>query len=141
TVTVESWGTPPSGSNWKLRTAIIERNIDYGSPPGTNGEKHFPNVMRKILPNTSGDPITFAAQGNSVSFTYSYTEDAVWDMSEIAVVAFVQNDDNHAIENCGTSFDPDASIADPVILTHAGTIGSPSSFDVNCSNNGTGAVN
>lgn len=141
TVTVESWGTPPTGSNWKLRTAIVERNIDYGSPPGTNGETHFPNVMRKMLPSTSGDPITFASQGNSVSFTYSYTEDAVWDMSEIAVVAFVQNDDDHAIANCGTSFDPDASIADPVILTHAGSVGSASSFDVNCSNNGTGPVN
>lgn len=141
TIVVESWGAPPSGTNWKLRTAIIERSIDYTSPPGTNGETHFPNVFRQMLPSTSGDPITFAAQGSSVTFTYSYTEDAAWNMDEIAVVAFVQNDDNKAIENSGTSFDPDASLADPAILTHAGTVGYASSFDVSCSNYGVGAEN
>lgn len=141
TVAVESWGVPPAGSNWKLRTVIIERNVTYATPPGTNGETYFPNVMRKMLPGTSGDPVTFAAEGGSVSFSYSYTEDALWNMDEIGVVAFVQDDDTKAIENCGASFDADAALAAPAVLTHAGNIGTSSSFDITASNYGSGIEN
>src|SRR6185295_6281483 len=75
TVTVSSIGTPPTGS-FVLRTAIIERNVTYATPPGNNGETYFPNVFRKMLPSSNGDPITLPSQGNSVTFNYTYTEDA-----------------------------------------------------------------
>lgn len=134
TVTVISVGTPPTG-NLKLRTAIIERNVNYASPPGNNGEKYFPNVFRKMLPSSAGDAIVLAPQGESVVFNYNYDENAAWNMDEIALIAFVQNESTKEIYNCGASFDPSASIADPATLTSAGSTGSISSFTLDATNN------
>jgi len=136
TVVVLSVGTPPTGTNWKLRTVIIERNVNYSTAPGSNGEKYFPNVFRKMLPSTSGDPITFAPMGSADTFTYTYTEDPVWNMSEIGEISFVQDDNTQAIENCGSSFDPDAYMPSPAILTSGGSMGTQSSFDVSTTNHG-----
>lgn len=127
TVTVYSVGTPPTG-NLKLRTAIIERNVNYVSPPGNNGEKFFPNVFRSMLPSTAGETIVLPAQGASVVFNYSYDEVATWNMNEIALVAFVQNESTKEVYNCGSTFDPSVSINDPLTITAAGTVSAASSF-------------
>lgn len=136
TITVTSVGTPPTG-NLKLRTAIIERNVNYASPPGNNGEKYFPNVFRKMLPSSAGDAIVLAAQGESVVFNYTYDENTAWNMDEIALISFVQNESTKEIYNCGASFDPSVIIADPAILTSAGTSGSASSFTLEAANTST----
>ena len=139
TVIVTSVGTPPAGT-FKLRNAIIKRDYNW-SNPGGNGETYFPNVCRKMLPNAAGDDITFAPLGNSVTFTYTYTEDPYSRKVEVAVISFVQNTVTKEIVNCGSSFDPDASIADPAFLTHGGIIGNASSFDISCNNTGTDPEN
>ncbi|MBK9729943.1 MAG: Omp28-related outer membrane protein [Chitinophagaceae bacterium] len=136
TITVYSVGTPPAG-NLKIRTAIVERNVNYTSPPGNNGEKYFPNVFREMLPSTAGDVIVLAAQGGSVVFNYTYDENAAWNMDEIALIAFVQNESTKEIYNCGASFDPSAAIADPVALTSSGTVGSVATFTLDATNNST----
>lgn len=136
TVTVYSVGVPPTG-NLKLRTAIIERNVNYVSPPGNNGEKYFPNVFRKMLPSADGETIVLAAQGGFVTFNYTYDENAVWDMDEIGLVAFVQNESTREVYNCGASFDPSAAIADPATITAAGTPSVVNSFSLEGTNNST----
>jgi hypothetical protein len=139
TVTVTSVGTPPTGS-YTIRTAIIERNVYYTNPPGSNGETYFPNVFRKMLPSVSGEAITLPTQGSSTSFNYTYTEDAaVWNMDEIACVAFIQNSSTKEIINCGATFDPSGSIANPTVLTQAGSTGSASTFTLDCGNIGDAA--
>ncbi len=135
TVVISSVGAPPAGT-FKLRNVIIERNYNW-SNPGGNGETYFPNVCRKMLPSATGDDITLASMGSDVTFTYTYDEDPTWVMSEIGVVSFIQNTSTKEIINCGASFDADASIADPAILTHAGSNGAVSSFDVSCTNYGS----
>ncbi|MFQ5334997.1 MAG: T9SS type A sorting domain-containing protein, partial [Flavobacteriales bacterium] len=106
TVKVFTVGTPPSGS-FVLRTAIVEDWIHYTNPPGTNGEKDFPAVFRDMLPNTSGDAYTPAAQGDSVTFTYQYTLDmGNWDTTQIYAISFVQNTSTKEIIQSGSSWDP-----------------------------------
>ena len=105
-VVVHTVGTPPSGS-MKLRAAVIEEEIIYPTAPGNNGEKEFPNVFRKMLPNTTGDDYTAGAQGDSVIFNYSYSLDlANWDTSKISVVAFVQDETTGEVINSGATLDP-----------------------------------
>ncbi|MCY7409286.1 MAG: Omp28-related outer membrane protein, partial [Chitinophagales bacterium] len=139
TVNVISVGMPPTGS-FVLRTAIIERNINYTTPPGNNGEKYFPNVFRKMLPSSDGDAITLPAQGGTVTFTYTYNEDAAWVQSEIGVVSFVQKSTKEVI-NCGASFDNvvNAIITQPTVLSQKGIIGVASNFDFSTGNSGTAA--
>ena len=106
-VVVHTVGTPPSGS-FVLRNSVIESWIHYTTPPGTNGEKDFPNVFRDMLPNTTGDTYTPAAQGDSVIFNYQYALDlGTWDTTQIYTVSFIQNTSTDEVIQSGSSWDPD----------------------------------
>ena len=106
-VTVYTVGIPPTG-NLKIRAAVIESEINYATAPGSNGEKYFPDVFRKMLPNTNGETYTPAATGDSVVFNYSYTLDtAIWDTTKIYAVAFIQNETTKEIINSGSPVDPE----------------------------------
>jgi hypothetical protein len=87
-----------SGAN-KLRVAIAER-FRYYANAGSNGEKEFYNIMRKMLPNLNGETLDIAA-GGSQSFEYSFniptTGQYALDPSMLYVVAFVQDDDSKEI--------------------------------------------
>ena len=138
TVTVTTVSAAPTGM-FTLRTAIIEDPIVYGTPPGNNGETDFPNVFRKMLPSITGDPITLPAVGNSVTFNYTYTEDAAWIMNNIKLVAFVQNNTTKEILNSGSNFDPvvNYNLFTSSNSVQAGTASAASSFNFTSSNNGT----
>ncbi len=105
-VKVFTVGTVPTG-NYKVRVAVLEKMINYATPPGSNGEKNFPDVFRKMVPGTSGDGYTPAALGDSVTFTYTYNLDlATWDTTRIYTCAFIQNDLTKEIINSGSTLDP-----------------------------------
>jgi hypothetical protein len=133
TVTVTSVGAPPAGS-YTLRTAIVEDPIQYGTPPGNNGETDFPNVFRKMLPGSSGDAITLPSQGNSITFNYTYTEDAAWLMNNIKLIAFVQNNSTQEILNSGSTIDPPImhGLSQPPVMVQ----GSTGAFNMTASNLG-----
>ena len=75
-----------------LRIAVIERDIIFCSPPGTNGETHFEGVMKKMLPNATGTtlPATWT-NGQTASFDFAWKLANVYDKNTLAVVGFVQN--------------------------------------------------
>lgn len=105
-VKVFTVGAVPAG-NYKVRVAVLEKMINYTTPPGSNGEKNFPDVFRKMLPNTSGESYTPAATGDSVIFTYTYNLDlATWDTTRIYTCAFIQNELTKEIINSGSTLDP-----------------------------------
>lgn len=89
----------------KLRTAIVESEVKYATPPGSNGEKEFPDVFRKMLPNTGGDALPALAPGESKTFTYTYDIASAWKAEELYVLAFVQNDATKEVLNSGSSRD------------------------------------
>jgi hypothetical protein len=98
--------TVPAGA-YKIRVAVLEKLVDYTTPPGSNGEKFFPDVFRKMVPTTSGDAYTPAPIGDSVTFTYTYNLDlTTWDTTQIYTCAFIQKDANKEILNSGSSIDP-----------------------------------
>lgn len=138
TVVVTTVGTVPSGS-YMLRAAVVEDPVDYSSPPGNNGETHFPDVFRKMLPSTTGDPITLPAIGNSVTFTYTYNEDPVWNLNNIKVIAFVQNDATKEVINVGSTFDPvvNYTLSSPASEVIAGTSATTSTFSITSGNTGS----
>ena len=51
-ITVTTHGDMPNG-NWVIRTAVVEKYLDYGSAPGSNGETDFPNIFRKMITEAS----------------------------------------------------------------------------------------
>jgi hypothetical protein len=96
TVQVKTISTPPTGTN-SLRVAVIEKEYDWPSAPGSNGQTHFEGCLLDMLPNPQGTPITIAV-GDSQTFTFNYnvTQVNFHPPSSLetllAVVAFVQND-------------------------------------------------
>jgi len=92
----------------RLRIAMMEKTITFGTPPGSNGETVFYNVMRKMYPNANGTTLVSSwttGQKKTVSFkakipTYIYSK------PQIAVVAWIQDDANKNVKQ--SAFSPSA---------------------------------
>jgi hypothetical protein len=138
TVTVKTVGNVPTGT-YKLYTAVVEDPVDYTTPPGSNGEIHFPNVFRKMYPNTAGESVTPAAIGSSVSFTYTYNVDPTWIAAHVKVISFLQNTSTKEVLNVGTVADPiiNYSLSNP--NTEVGNVaaGTATSFTLTSGNTGS----
>jgi len=86
------------------RFAIIERNVYFTAAPGTNGEKHFEGVMKKMLPNASGTALpSTMVQGDSVVYNFSWTMANVYNQVQLAVVGFVQDNATKEVHQAGYS--------------------------------------
>lgn len=92
------------GSSLKAHIAVIERNIYFSAPPGTNGEKHFEHVMKKMLPNQLGNtlPNSWAAN-HVVEITQSWKLKNIYDMKELGVVVFVQDNTTKEVHQAAYS--------------------------------------
>ncbi len=78
----------------KLRLAITEEHISYATAPGTNGEKDFEFIMRKMVPDVNGTALggtwtngqVFSGSIKAAMPTY------IWNKAEVAIVGFIQED-------------------------------------------------
>ncbi len=138
TVTLTAVGTMPTGGSYVIQTAVVERNVNYATPPGNNGELYFPNVLRKLVPDAYGTAISLPAAGTSATYTLNVVEDAAWNNAEIAVIAFVQDDLTKEILNSGASWDPqvNATIITPTVIAQSGSNGTLSTFTATLGNSG-----
>ncbi|MCD4746674.1 MAG: T9SS type A sorting domain-containing protein [Bacteroidales bacterium] len=83
---------------------IIEKHIHFSSSPGSNGEKDFYNVMKKILPRKTGTSIQTSLEPGDYKIIQSAWEFAnVYDINEIAAVGFVQNGDTKEVHQSANS--------------------------------------
>ncbi len=116
TVNIKSVGNPPAGA-YKLYVALVERNVQYSSPPGSNGETYFPNVARvmisgnpQTLPNgnANGVTVTLPSIGNTITMgPYNYLKSwAIFNASELGAVAFIQENTSKKVIQSGATFDP-----------------------------------
>lgn len=89
-VTVTLTGT--FGGNPVLYVAVNEKVISWNSPPGSNGEIEFHHVMKKYLPNASGTNISSLSKtGESLTFSFPYTFNNIYDLDKLETVVFIQN--------------------------------------------------
>lgn len=90
--------TQAASGDLKFRIAVVEREIIFDSPPGSTNEFEFYNVMKKMLPSAAGQTMESAyAVGEEYSTTQSWNLANVYDLEELAVIVFVQNDDNKEV--------------------------------------------
>lgn len=96
--------TAPVSGNLKAFIAVIERNVYFLSPPGSNGEKHFEGVMKRMLPSDQGTvlPGSFAVN-DSVVIDVAWALANVYDINQLAVVGFVQDMTNKTVHQAGYS--------------------------------------
>jgi hypothetical protein len=118
----------PSGT-LKLHVAMIEKEIHFTSPPGSNGEMDFEWIMRKMFPSASGTTMTAGAWANAQSQTITMKikiPTYIKDKNEMALIVFVQDDGDKTIKNAGFS--------DAIALNVADAAMESSSVPTSCSN-------
>ena len=92
-VTIKNVSSNPIAANAAiLHIALIEKVIKFASPPGTNGDKTFPSVMRKMVPNANGTTLTTELPaGESKTFNFTIPVPSyIYDYTQLGVVSFVQ---------------------------------------------------
>jgi len=76
----------------KCHTIMIEDEVHFATPPGSNPVTEFHWVMRKMLPNRAGRNVTPMSEGQQMKFTEVYTIDtAEIDPLELRTIVFIQN--------------------------------------------------
>ncbi len=92
----------PAG-NYRLRVFAVEREIEFATPPGTNGERIFEYVFRKGYPDMAGTSIAVSAGNYHYSFRYSI--ETGWAAQKIYTIAFVQDDAGpKEVLNCASAY-------------------------------------
>lgn len=86
-----------------LHTVIVEKDIEFATPPGSNGEKIFHNVMRKMLPDQSGTELVTIPVGGSNSFSFEQNIASSWQQQQLYIISFIQNKTTKDILQAGSS--------------------------------------
>lgn len=123
-----------ANGNLKFRLVMIEREIDFPTATGSNGEKEFHNAVRRSFPNlptaTTLAPVWTNGQQQTFTITCPLPPNIV-NKEEIAFVGFIQDDGNKRIEQSkmsdtqGTTDDAKAlSVMVPSLICSAATTAS-----------------
>ncbi len=78
--------------NLRLRVAVLEEEIVFESAPGSNGEKDFYQIMRKMLPNSGGTITGDFAAGETKTYSFAWPLAYIYDLNQVGVSAWLQND-------------------------------------------------
>jgi len=114
--------------NYVAHIAVVERAIIFDSAPGSNGEKEFFNVMKKMLPTVSGTDIADDwGPGDAITILESWDFANVYDPSEIAIVAFIQDNTTKEIMQAAYS-EPYPVYSVDVTANGANSTGSNSAY-------------
>lgn len=80
-------------ANHKVRVAVIEDDLSYGSTV-------YQNICRDMLHDQT---LTISNNGETELFNISIPMNGAWNVDNLVLVAFVQNDANKFVENSGSS--------------------------------------
>jgi hypothetical protein len=84
------------------RIAVVERDINFTTAPGTNGETHFESVLKKMLPSASGTALpTSWTVGQTQTINVSWRLTNVYNLNELSVVAYIQDDVDKSVKQAG----------------------------------------
>ncbi len=124
-VTMLGKATQEVSGTFVAHIAVIEKHIHFNSAPGTNGEKDFYNVMKKMLPSASGTTLsgTFST-GDYFIIEQAWKLANVYNINELSVVGFIQNNQNKNVQQAAiTSSTPiDGVYANDVELMQIGNL-------------------
>lgn len=100
TVNIQASMNFTSVGNLKFRCVMVERQIDFASAPGTNGEKEFHDAAIKSFPNIQNG--TALASSWTSGQTFSFTLNCpiptyARKKTEIAFVGFIQDDGDRKV--------------------------------------------
>ena len=78
-------------TNLILESALIEEDIKYENPPGSNGETNFYDVMRNVFPSSDGIALADVQQSGSNLVEIESDLLESWQTDQLNIVVFIQN--------------------------------------------------
>lgn len=105
-MTVHASQNVPSGT-YKAFIVAVEREINFSTPPGTNGMLKHEYVMKYMLNSSSGSnlPASFNS-GDETIVSGAWKIANVYDLSQLRVIGFVQNTATKEIMQAGMGVNP-----------------------------------
>ncbi|MDR0970168.1 MAG: T9SS type A sorting domain-containing protein [Lentimicrobiaceae bacterium] len=90
----------------KGHIVIIEKEIHFAAPAGSNGEKDFYNVVKKMLPTRSGTTLSDFESGDYAVIQGSWKLANVYDFDQLSAVGFLQDNSEHVHQAIYSSTNP-----------------------------------
>lgn len=81
----------------KLYVGVIEREIHYNTPPGSNGERDFYAVMKKLLPTSSGTTLGQLQAGSYFAYSFTWELANVYNNDQLDAIVWIQNPDTKVV--------------------------------------------
>lgn len=123
----------------RLRVAVVENEIFFEAAPGSNGEKDFFQVMRKMLPNSGGTTTGDFAAGETKTYNFAWPLAYIYDLNQIGVSAWLQDDATKEVWQSARSLPlggiPSAGVKIPSANTFACAPGFKPTFTLTNTNN------
>ena len=91
-------------TNLALESVILEEEIEFSTPPGSNGETKFYDVMRAVLPSTNGTSLNTVQQSGSNLIEIEADLLANWNTGKLNAVVFIQNKSTKEVLQAGSTF-------------------------------------
>ncbi len=147
TITVHVMGRASAAveGTLKLYVGVIEKEIHYPTAPGSNGERDFYSVMKKLLPSSAGTTIgTDIQAGGYFAYNFSWALANVIDNNQLSAVAWIQNPSSKEVfQACKSTdtmepyFDNEGSLTqiENVKTTNCSGVASPTVLITNFGNN------
>ena len=103
-VTMLVKATGPFSGNFGAYIGVIEKQISFATAPGSNGEKNFYNVMKKLLPNSAGTTLPSSMDaGDYVIIQSAWALANVYSVAQLGVVAWVQDRNSKEVYQAANS--------------------------------------
>ena len=131
----------------KCRVVLCEREIEFCTAPGTNGESDFSEVMRDMYPSAAGTAMAAAwTVGQTQNITFAKKLPTyIYDKSTLDVVAFIQDDGTKEVKQAAVSFPQPIALDARITCVGVNGIpavscGAPVSATVEIENTGTSTL-
>jgi len=95
--------TQAIGGNLLAHMVVVEKEINFASAPGSNGEKKFLDVMKKMVPDEDGTPLPAFDAGDYIIIQGSWLLQNIYEIDELGVVGFIQNNITKEVQQAGNS--------------------------------------
>lgn len=97
TVHVTGRASETVSGNVKLYVGVIEREIHYNNAPGSNGERDFYSVMKKLLPSSSGITLDNTEADSYFAYNFTWELANVYNNDQLDAIAWIQNQDSKVV--------------------------------------------
>lgn len=126
---------PVTNPDMRLMMTLMENDLRFASPPGTNGETHFIHTTRKFIPGVNGITLGSTIMPNdTLSFTETiYLPNYLYRYADLAVAAWVQVRSTRVVLQSEISWPKDINVPVGDVATVPNVDGTGALCDLNIS--------